>query len=122
MKRSSPILRRATREDIEKFSPLPNKPTILAWVGELDGEIIGIGGLAYSKGRWFAFCDLKEEARKHKMTIARAARKTMNEARNLGIRFVYADMDKNEPMARKWFERLGFEPDPRSGYLYRWRG
>ena len=46
----------------------------------------------------------------------------MNEARNLGIRFVYADMDKNELMARKWFEHLGFEPDPRSGYLYRWRG
>lgn len=115
------IVRRATAEDISAFSPLPNKPTILAWVGDDDGKIIGIGGLALVGGRWFAFCDLKPEARKHKKAIVKTARNVMMEAKRMGIRFIYAEADSSEPGARRWIESLGFHIDPRSNYLFRWR-
>ena len=113
-------VRPATRADIEAFSDLRGKPTLKAWVGELDGEILGIGGLAYAKGRWFAFCDLKPEAREYKMTLARTAKMVLREARQQGIRFVYAEADLNERASVRWLTSLGFRLDPRTAYLYRW--
>lgn len=92
-----------------------------AWVGEVDGKIVGMGGLALSHGRWFAFCDLKDEARKYKMAIVRAGRDIMADARSMGIPFVYAEADVDEPMAMKWMRSLGFEIDERSGFLMKWR-
>jgi N-acetylglutamate synthase-like GNAT family acetyltransferase len=118
---SKVTVRRATRADIEAFSDLANKPTIRAYVGVLDGEIIAIGGLAFSMGRWFAFCDLTEKARKYKLTIARVGKRIMDDAREMGLRFVYADADPNEPTAVRWLTSLGFEPDPRTLVYYRWR-
>lgn len=114
-------IRPATREDIDTFSDLKNKPTIKAYVGEIDGEIVGIGGLAFSQGRWFGFCDLTDKARGHKMTIARMGKRIMADAREMGIRFVYAQADQNEPTALRWLTSLGFELDPRTLSLYRWR-
>ena len=114
-------VRPATREDIESFSDMGNKPTIKAWVGEVDGRIIGLGGFAFSGGRWLAFCDLTDEARKYKVTIAKCARMALREARKQGIKFIYADADLKEQRSIKWLTRLGFHVDPRSAYLYRWR-
>ena len=114
-------VRRATREDIDTFSDLKNKPTIKAYVGEIDGKIVAIGGLALSGGRWFGFCDLTEDAREHKFTIARMGKRIMDEAKSMGLRFVYAEASPNEPTAERWLTSLGFELDPRSAYLYRWR-
>lgn len=120
--RSSPVIRPATLADIEAFSPTQMKPTLKAWVGEVDGKIIGLGGFAFSGGRWFGFCDLNEEARKYKLTIARTARMVMEEAKKQGIRFVYAEVDKDIPGAARWLKSLGFSLDPRSLSLYRWEG
>lgn len=114
-------VRAASAEDIEAFSDLKNKPTIKAYVGELDGKIVAIGGLAYSGGRWFGFCDLTDEARSHKFTIARMGKRIMDEARQMGIRYVYADADIKEPTAVRWLTSLGFTPDPRTLIYYRWR-
>ena len=113
-------VRPASREDIEAFSSAKGKPTIKAWVGEVDGRIVGISGFALAGGRWYIFCDLKEEARQYKMTIARNAHRVMAEARAMGIKYIYAQIDKTEPRAIAWLGTLGFEPDPRSS-LYRWR-
>jgi hypothetical protein len=115
------IVRPATREDIDAFSDMANKPTLKAWVGELDGRIIALGGFAFSKGRWFGFCDLEEDARRFKMTIGRAAKMILNEAKKQGIRFIYAEADPQEPGAIRWMTSLGFTVDPRTAYLYRWR-
>lgn len=113
-------VRRATRADIEAFSSVPHKPTMMAWAGEVGDKIVALGGLAFSNGRWVAFCDLDPEARKYKMTIARTAKRVFEEAERLGIRFIYADMDVSEPTAERWLESLGFRPDPRAPQLYRW--
>ena len=114
-------VRRATAADLDAFSDMARKPTTIAWVGDLDGRIIAVGGLARIDSRWVAFCDLTEEARPYKMTLMRSARRTMAEARRLGFKFVYAQMDGNEPGAAAWLERLGFHIDPRSGTFYRWK-
>ena len=112
-------IRPATREDIEAYSDAPGKPTLLAWAGEKDGRIIALGGIAYSKGRWFAFCDLDEEAKKYKMTIMRTAIRGLQEARRQGIQYIYAQADPNEPHSVAWMFSLGFVFDARVA-LFRW--
>jgi len=114
------IIRKATAEDIATFSSLTNKPTILAWVGEENGELLGIAGFALSNGRWFGFCDATARARKHKIAIGRAAKRAMEEMKSMGIKYIYADLDRNEPGAERWLRSLGFTIDPRSLSLYRW--
>ncbi|MFW6028603.1 MAG: hypothetical protein ACOC9Q_03680 [bacterium] len=114
------IVRPATREDIEAFSEEAGKPTIRAWVGDLDGEIVAIGGFARIRGRWFGFCDLTDDARPYKMTLMRAAHRAMKAAREQGIRFIYADADRSEPRAMHWLHSLGFEPLANSS-IHRWR-
>ena len=113
-------VRPATPEDIEEFSDIQTRPTARAWVGERDGKIIAMAGFALREGRWIAFCDLTEEARPYKMTIMRTAKKIMNEARAMGIRYVYAEASQFEVGAVRWMQSLGFRLDPRSAYLYRW--
>lgn len=115
------IVRPATRADIAAFSDQPEKPTLKAWVGEIDGKPVALGGFARFNGRWIAFCSLKNKARPHKMTIARTAIRIMEEARRQGIRFVYAEAEDDEPGSEKWLTRLGFHPDPRTPDIYRWR-
>jgi hypothetical protein len=115
-------VRRATKEDIESFSSARGKPSIKAWCGvNDDGVIIGLGGLAYKEGRWFAFCDLTPEARKYKITIAKMGRQVMRDAVAGKHKFVYAGVDTSEPMAARWVESLGFRRQEHSG-LYLWRG
>lgn len=86
----------------------------------MDGKIVLMGGLGFTQGRWFAFCDITDEARKHKVAVARAAIRIFERARSLGIRFIYAKADPDEPTAVRWLTSLGFRPDPRSAELYRW--
>lgn len=115
------IVRPATREDITAFSSVKDTPTVKAWCGDLDGRIIALGGLSLTKGRWFAFLDLTEDARPYKMTLMRMAKRVMAEAARMGIRYVYTEADLDEPRSTEWLQRLGFEIDPRSEYLYRWK-
>jgi N-acetylglutamate synthase-like GNAT family acetyltransferase len=122
---NSPVtVRLATREDIDAFVALDAKPTIRALVAEKEGRIIGLGGVALSRGRWYAFADLPDEIRPHKMLIARAAKRFLEEARRDGIRFIYAKASETEPRAIRWLTSLGFEYSPRPNdfpeHDYRW--
>jgi hypothetical protein len=120
MTSSEGVVRRATPAELEVLAPADGRPTIKAWVGEVDSRIVGFGGLAFKQGRWIAFCELSKEARRHKRAIVRAGRRVMGEARRAGHPFVYAQADRNEPTARRWLESLGFQPDKKTG-LYRWQ-
>ena len=118
-----PVIRPATPDDIARFSDLQNKPSIRAWVAESpEGEIIGLGGVALFRGRWFGFVDLRDEMRPHKMLLMRAAIRFLKEMRRDGIRFIYAEVAPSEPGARTWLESLGFELDQRSQHYLRWSG
>lgn len=114
-------MRRAVKEDIEKFSKLASTPTIKAWVGESDGEAVLVAGFASFKGRWLAFCDIADKSKVGKVALGRAAKRALDEIRKDGIKFVYAEVDTNEPGAVRWLTSLGFDLDPRTNYLYRWR-
>lgn len=118
----TPVVRIATREDIEAFSPMRNKPSLKALCLEVDGKIIALGGYAFVKGRYFGFCDLHDEARQYKMHIARAAKRFLKAARDEGIKFIYAEADPEEPGAVRWLTSLGFAVDPRTAHLFRWKG
>jgi hypothetical protein len=115
------IVRNATRADIEAYANKPPAQTIRAIVGDLDGRIIGIGGMYLQSGRWYAFADLPEEARKYKVHIMRAAIRFLADARRSGVRIVYAVRDEGEAGSLIWLTSLGFEIDPRSMIFFRWR-
>lgn len=116
----TPIVRIATPADIEVFSPMHNKPSIRALCMELDGRVIALGGVAWSRGRWIAFADLPDEARQFRMHILRTAVRFFDQARRDGIRYIYALADGEERRAVAWLTWLGFVPDRKFHTLYRW--
>jgi hypothetical protein len=50
----------------------------------------------------------------------RAAVESLREAKRAGLRFVYAKADMDQNRADELLMKLGFDQDPRTGYLYRW--
>jgi hypothetical protein len=126
MTSSEVVVRRATPAEVAVLAPGNERPTMKAWVGAIPGSspeserIVGFGGLAFSRGRWIAFCELSNEARRYKRAIIRAGRNVLDAARRDGHSFVYAQADADEPMARRWLESLGFQPDKKTG-LDRWQ-
>jgi hypothetical protein len=114
-----PIVRRATKVDLDAYyGPEPDRPTISAVVGELDGKLIGCGGFAHVKGILVAFCDLKDEARKFRVQLVREARKLVAEMAATG-KVIYATADMSEPHVEHWLRVMGFEPV--EGIQNRWR-
>jgi hypothetical protein len=118
-RRMSARVEPATEDDIRLFAR-DNLPTLRAWAGKVDGETVALFGLAREDGRWWVFFNITDEARPYKVTIAKAAKMLMAEARKMGLAYVYAVPDENEPMAVRWMLSLGFKPDQRSGSLMRW--
>ena len=127
---SEVTFRPATHADLDAYyAELVNRPTARMWAAELDGEIIAMGGLALAKGRWIAVFDIGEKAREAldrnvyvKAAMYREALKGLIRAKQDGIRYIYADADKDaHPRAVEFLERLGFSLDPRSQKLYRWK-
>lgn len=111
----------ARQEDIKQFARDEGFPTLRAWVGRESGEAIALFGFARQPdGRWYAFFDITDKARRHKKQIVRTARMVMEEARKMGLRYVYAQPDPGESLAVRWMQSLGFDHDPRSGTLMRW--
>lgn len=115
------IIRNATAEDINAYSAMAEKPTIKAMALIVDGEVLGLGGVAMIAGRWLGFVDLKDEARQYKTTIARAAIRFLADLRRDGVRYIYVQRDESEPRAGIWLASLGFETDSRTPHLLRWR-
>lgn len=105
-----PTVRRATVDDFLSFYSRPSDATVVGYVGEIDGEIIGIGGLALSAGRAMAFFDGKQDMAEFKVTLHKTALRVLDDARALGFRRVYAARSEKYPRAERWLTRLGFQP------------
>jgi hypothetical protein len=115
-----PVIRPATRADIEKLYPKGEfTATTRAMVGLVRGRPVGIGGIALVDGRLYAFAYFKKSARRYKVSIVKAAIGVIEEAKASGARFIYCETDPNEPGAVRWVTSLGFRPMHKPG-VYRW--
>ena len=87
---------------------------------ELDGRILAMGGVLRVDGRWYAFCDLHEDMRSHKVTLVRAGKAMIDMAKAMGIKRMYTYPDPAEPRATRWLVSLGFAPSETKPALYQW--
>jgi len=92
----------------------PSVKGIAAYVG---GKLVGVGGLFFMPGHVVAFCELREEARPYRTTIAMAAAVLIREAKRRHKRII-AMIDRTEPTAEKWLTKLGFTHQ--QGDLWTW--
>lgn len=114
-------LRTIKREDIEEFSEPPN-PTIKGVAWTLEGETVGIAGLAYYKNHVMGFSNIKDEMRPHLKSITTA--RGIIRIRGL-IQMckapVYATAEPGEPTAPALLNRLGFVRSEENEGFYIWR-
>lgn len=104
-------LRPTTPEDVASFIKEPLPYRIRAITGTVDGEIKGIGGLAYlPDGTAVAFLEMAEGAERYKVTLHRAALRVIEEAKARGVRKIVAQADLTRDTAERWLDRLGFAP------------
>lgn len=106
-------MREATTADILAYLGGREPPATFrwAWVAEIGGEIMALGGIAQAaNGRQVAWFDLKPEMRRHKVAIVRGARRFMDGARDRVTGTLVAYPDDGEPGAMKWLASLGFRP------------
>lgn len=118
-----PTIRRATPDDLAVFCgpELARAVTTKAWVGLIDGQIAGIGGFHFEAGTIMAFLNIPEgPARTCKATIWKMAVATMRDAKAMGYRRVFADMDEDEPNAQRFLERLGFKRVKPDSTIFLW--
>jgi N-acetylglutamate synthase-like GNAT family acetyltransferase len=113
------VVRPATLADIEAFiGPPPCR--IRALTAEIDGRIIGIGGLCYlPSGDVGIFSTLTDEFRQHKFALHRAGLLLMRMAREMGLKRIVGLLDETRAdVSARWLERLGFQR--RENGLYEW--
>ena len=104
-------LKPTTQEDVIAFLGRPFPYRVRAFTGRVGGEIKGIGGIGYlPDGTALAFLHLAEGAERYAVSLHKAARLVIEEAKRRGIRKIVAQADPNYPTAKRWLKRLGFEP------------
>lgn len=111
-----PVCRPATPADLEAFYGRKMDRTMRAWVLELDGRIIAVGGLAYHRGRpWDLFSDITPELKAHPIAALKAAKAVLAGMRHLPA---VALADCNLPNSERVLKMLGLEPIGNGGYQW----
>lgn len=102
-------IRPATPDDIFAFAKEQAPYRVRAYVGVEDGEIIGIGGVAYLPGgAVLAFLNITEQARRRPVALMKVARRVIREARERGVKTINALCDDEIEAAGRFLNRLGF--------------
>lgn len=103
-------LRPTVSADVPFLTADPLPARIQGITAEVDGKIIGLGGLSYRpNGTVIAFAWISEEARKYPRAIHRAGRMAVDLIRASRLPVVVAEAEPGNPAAERWLERLGFE-------------
>lgn len=103
------MLRPTTAADVASFFPEPLPFRIQATTAELDGEILGIGGVGFRPdGTFVAFVRMSDAARRYPSAIHRAGLHAVAMMRSLELPLVVAEAQPDNPAACRWLERLGF--------------
>lgn len=104
-------IRPATKADFDQVISEPLPYRVRAYAVEHDGKLLGVGGFAFQPGETIAAFVLKAEgAEKYPVTLHRAGRLAMAEAKRQGYRRVVAMAEQCNPAAERWLARLGFKP------------
>lgn len=125
VKRSAtgPIIRPATAADLAEFYASRRKgplPTVTAWVGVVDGEVICVGGLNHYLGYVEAFLDLTPVAMLYKLEMFRAARQFLAKVPHGKV--ILATGDPSFARIDRWMVAMGFRPvDGMAGLFERWQ-
>ena len=70
-------VRPAKSEDVEAFYGRKSPDTIKAFVGIVDGEVVGMGGIRYARDALIFFGDLKDGARAHPLALVKGCKKML---------------------------------------------
>lgn len=106
---ASVILRPTRPDDLPHVigEPLPYR--IWALTGELDGRVLGVGGLTFFPDKVVrVFAALTDDARRYKVTLHKAALQVLAMARQHGYRRLVTFADPSIEPAEAWLQRLGF--------------
>lgn len=88
--------------------PIPFRSTALTAL--VDGEIVGMGGVAHlPNGAFGAFAEITDAARQYPVLMHRTGLQAMKRARLLGYRRLVALKGPGIDRAEAWLVRLGFE-------------
>lgn len=100
-------IRPATQKDVEEFYGKKPMYSMRAYVSEVGGVVVGIGGVCRQDGHMVAFSEMKPEMRKYKKDIVRGYYKIFEIIQEYNTVFAVANPD--EKLAKKLIKRLGFE-------------
>jgi hypothetical protein len=101
----SPEIRPATKADLKAFKGELPKGSLRCLVADLDGRILGVGGLCYSAGTISVFSIMRDEMKPYRRTILKASRLLAEMARECSATAIADDKHKN---SRRLLTRLGF--------------
>ena len=111
------VIRPARAADFEALLAEPLPWRVRAFAGECDGELLGVGGLAFPPdGAVAAFLilardqDGKASARRYPVALHKAGLSVLAEAKRLRIRRVVVLAEQHNAAAEPWLKRLGFQP------------
>lgn len=101
--------------------PLPHR--IKCITAELDGRVIGIGGLGFRPdGTVIAFAQINDEFRKYPRAVHRAGRAGMALIRASRVPLVIAEAQPDNAAAERWLLHFGFTPIEIDGVkVFVWR-
>lgn len=120
MTKAEPVLRPARIEDfVALYGEAPAR-TCFAYAADLDGKVVGVGGVSYhSEGHVF-FSKILDELRPHRRFIVKAARIVADVARKAGAKAI---ADPREARSSKLLTHLGFTKidDSAQGEVFAWK-
>jgi hypothetical protein len=108
MRNDDIVIRPATEQDAIDYWGCTPKSSFTGYVADLDGRIIGIGGVFYDGGVPVAFSEMKPEMRLHRKSVARGVRVLEKLFNRHGMVFSFVNQD--EPTALNLQTKLGFVP------------
>lgn len=111
----------ATQKHVEEYYGGRPMMSVRGVVGLLDGKVVGIAGACFDGNHIVIFSEFKEEARKYKKSIVKAALMVYEIMQRYSI--VYAVANKQEKGAKRLMQRFGFklvEVNSAGEEVYQW--
>lgn len=120
MTKSEFVIRPATPEDVESWYGKKQRASMRAIVGELEGEIVAIGGVYREEGAMVGLVGVRHHVRHRRRDLALMAREGRKILQDYA--FVVAFADKDEPTADGLIRHFGFEHhgSTKLGEVYLW--